>query len=163
MSVNEGRYGGDGYFSGARLLISDTRVALLLLREARNRACERLFGTSRDDAALVTMIGLATLAHFAHGKAHQAVTGPGGPYLSDTWIAGGVLSEGLHAIAGDSARDTPLLGPLIVGAVIAHSLRPVLRVSLHDLRVAGHQLRVDFDHRYGHLIRPNRRRPPARA
>jgi hypothetical protein len=149
---------GDGYFSGAKLLARDVRVATLLVREGRNRACGRLFGVSSDDSAIVALIALATLAHAAHEKVRDIITAPGAPSMSDSFIAVGMLKETVHVIAGDWSREMPVMPAVIVGAVIAHHLRPWERIALHDIRAAAHRLRVDFDHRYGHLIRPNRQR-----
>lgn len=144
-----------GWFSGAEQLTSDTGVALLLLRDARNRACARLFGVSEQDAGLVTIIALATLAHAANRKAHEVLNAIGPIHRSDAWLGEGVLNEGFYRIAGDASRDVQFIGSLILASVLLHSLRPVLGLSVHDLRVAAHRLRLDFDHRYGHLIRPN--------
>lgn len=151
----------DGYFAGARLLERDVRIAILLAREGRNRACARLFGVSNDDSAIVTLIALATLAHAAHGKIHGIVTAAHAPSSGDALIGSGMLSEAVHVIAGDWSREAPVIPTVIVGAVIAHHLRPWARVSLHDVRAVSHRLRIDFDRRYGHLIRPNRPRPLA--
>jgi hypothetical protein len=150
---------GDGYFSGASKLAGDTRVALLLLREARDRACSRVFGVSSDESALVTLIALATLAHAAHGKLHHAWTAHGGPTRNDTLIGVGVLNEVVHWLAGDWSREVPVIPASIMAAVIAHQLSPWARHSLHDVRILSHRIRIGFEHRYGHLIRPNRRRP----
>lgn len=147
-----------GWFSGAEQLTSDTQVMLLLLREARNRACARLFGVSEQDAGLVTIIALALLAQAANRKANDVIKAIGAIRRSDAWLGQGVLNEGLYGIGGDSSRDVPFIGSLVLASVLLHRLRPVLQLSLHDLRVAGHRLRLDFDHRYGHLIRPNRPR-----
>ena len=150
----------DGWLSGVEQLTSDTRVALLLLRDARNRACARLFGVSEQDAGLVTIIALAMLAHAANRKAHEVLNAR--PiHRSDAWIGEGALNEAFHRIAGDASRDVEFIGSLILASVLVNSMRPVLRQSVHDLRVAAHRLRLDFDHRYGHLIRPNR--PPSTA
>jgi hypothetical protein len=148
-----------GWFSGAEQLTSDTGVALLLLRDGRNRACARIFGVSEQDAGLVTIIALAMLAHTANRKAHRVLSAFGLIHRSDGWLGEGALNEGFYRIAGDESRDVQFIGSLILAAVLLRSLRPVLRLSGHDLRVVAHRLRLDFDHRYGHVIRPNR---PAR-
>ena len=142
-----------GYFSGADLLFADARVTLLLLREGRDRACARLFGVSQRDAGIVTIIVLATLADAADRKVHRVLKAIR-PRAGDAVIAEGVLRASYHWIAGPASRQVPVIGSLLFATVL---LRPVLRLSLHDLRVAGHELRVDFDRRYGHLVRPNRR------
>lgn len=149
----------DGYFGGAKLLVRDVRVATLLLREGRNRACARLFGVSSDESAIVTLIALATLAHAVHGKVHDVIGASSAPSTGDTLLGAGALKEVVHVIAGDWSREAPVIPAILVGAVIAHHLRPWERVALHDIRAVGHRLRIDLDHRYGHLVRPNRRGP----
>lgn len=148
-----------GWFSGAGQLERDTKVTLLLLRDARNRACARVFGASEQDAGLVTIIALALLAQAAGRETHKLLKPIRALRRNDAWFAEGALNEGVYRIAGDSSREVPLIASLILASVLLHRLRPVLRVSLHDLRVAAHRLRLDFDHRYGHLIRPNRPAP----
>jgi hypothetical protein len=151
----------DGYFSGAKLLARDVRVATLLLREGRNLACARLFGVSPDDSAIVTLVALALLARAAQGKVHELIVAPGAPTARDTLVGAGILTETVHVIAGDWSREVPIIPAAILGAVIAHHLRPWERLALHDVRVVAHRVRIDFDHRYGHLIRRNSRRPLA--
>jgi hypothetical protein len=153
--------GEDGYFSGAKLLARDVRIATMLLREGRNRACARLFGVRADDSAIVTLIALVLLARAAQSKVHDVIAAPGAPTARDTLIGAGILTETVHVIAGDWSREVPAIPAVILGAVIAHHLRPWERLALHDVRAVAHRARIDFDHRYGHLIRPNRRRPLA--
>ena len=140
------------------MLARDVGVATLLVREGRDRACARLFGVSSADAGLVTVIALAMLAHGVHGRVHDMVTTARRPTARDTLIGAGVLRETVHTIAGDWSRqaDAPLIPAIIVGAVIAHHLRPWARVSLHDVRALSHRLWVDFDRRYWHPIGPKR-------
>jgi hypothetical protein len=111
-----------------------------------------MFGVSKRDAGLVTIIVLATAADAAGRKVHRVLKAIN-LRSSDACLAEGMLREGYHLIAGGASREVPIIGSLILAAVL---MRPLLRLSLHDLRVAGHELRVDFDHRYGHLVRPNR-------
>jgi hypothetical protein len=61
---------------GARLFVSDVRMALLLLDEARYRAVKRLVGGSRAQSWPVTLIALAVLASAAHTKSEQMLRGP---------------------------------------------------------------------------------------
>jgi hypothetical protein len=154
MSAND-----DGFLGGARLLATDARVAGMLLREGRDRACAHLFGVSRDDSGVVTVIALATLAHAIHGKIHETISAPGGPHASDTLIGIGLLSEAINVIAGEWSRETPVVPTVVVAAVVAHHLRPWARISIHDVHAVAHRIRVDFDRRYGHLIRPVKRNP----
>lgn len=51
-----------GLFGGARLLVSDSTVAYLLLNGARGRVVQRMFGVPKNKSALVTIVALAALA-----------------------------------------------------------------------------------------------------
>lgn len=104
-------------FAGARLVVSDVRVALLLLDEARQRALQRLVGVPRDQSWLVTLIALALVAQAAHEKADQVVRGPGGLTRSDVALGAAGVRELLAWISGRSSRDAPLVGTLVMIAV----------------------------------------------
>jgi hypothetical protein len=149
--------GRDGYFGGTRLLVTDARVAFLLLNEARFRAIERMFGAPRDQSALVTAVAVGTLMQAVHSKATQIIKRPAGPSVQDTVIGAGIMKAAAHGIAGDSARDSPQFGTLVAIAVLGAACRPLVRLSWRDVRAVTHRMRRDFDHRYGHLVRPNRR------
>jgi hypothetical protein len=111
---------GDGYFSGGRLLVSDERVVLLLLGEARDQAAERMFGVSRDKSFLVTMIALGMLASAVQSQAEkiaESFKGPN-PSVGDAVVATAMAKAVAHGIAGDWSRDSPLFGTLAVISVL---------------------------------------------
>jgi hypothetical protein len=143
-------------YGGARLLLSDIRVASLLLNEARCAVVARLFGVPRDKSVLVTIIAVGALAQAAHDKATRALGIQAYPSFGDSMIGTSVLRESAHWITGDYYRDTPIFGTLIAIGVLGTSLRPVLRVSLRGAKAASHGARVEFENRYGHLLRPRR-------
>ena len=138
--------------AGARLLVSDVRVALLLLDEARHRVVERLFGVSRDQSWPVTLIALALVAHAAHEKSDQMLRGPGGPTRSDVALAVATARELLTAIPGPSSQDTPLVGTLVTVAVVGALVRPGLSRTVHGISTSSRRARHSFNHRYGHLL-----------
>lgn len=149
-----------GYFSGARLLVSDTRLIFLLLNEARYHAIKRLFGTPREDSALVTIIALAMVSAAVSSKAAELVKGPN-PSLAGALLGAGVVNESVRGIAGVAPGDSVLFSTLIAMALVGAAVRPVARASWRSAKTMSHQVRADFDHRYGHLIRRNRPRPSA--
>src|ERR1700727_2320917 len=57
--------------SGGRLLASDIGVIYLLLNEARYRTLARLFGVSREQAHLATLVFVAALAEAARARAER--------------------------------------------------------------------------------------------
>ena len=85
---------------GARLLVSDVRVMLLLFDKARYRVVRRLFGVSRDQSWLVMLIALAPIAEAANAKADQVLRGPGGPTRGDVTLGTVAMRELLAPIAG---------------------------------------------------------------
>lgn len=141
----------DGY-GGARLLVSDVRVVLLLVDEARHRVVGRLFGVSREQSWPVTLIALALLAKAAHDKSDQMLRGPGGPTRYDVALGAAALRELLTVISGPSSRDTPLVGTLVMIAVAGALVRPGLSRTAHGIRTSSHRVQLSFNHRYGHLL-----------
>ena len=144
----------------ADLLLSDVKLALLLVNEARYRALDRLFGVPRDQANLATLIALGALAHALHGKRERLLKGPGGPTRADALLGAATLRELLHQTAGQSSEKTPLIETLVAIAVLAHLARPVIRRSSRRVRAISHKTRLTFNRRYGRPIsapRPARR------
>lgn len=138
--------------AGARLLVSDVRVALLLLDEARYRVLNRLFGVSRDQSWVVTLIALVALAQAAHEKSDQMLRGPGGPTRADVVLGGAALRELLAWIPGPSSRETPLVATLVTIAVAGALVRPALSRTAHGIRTSSHRARLSLNRRYGHLL-----------
>jgi hypothetical protein len=152
-----------GDIGGAVLLASDMRVALLLLDEARYRAVHRLFGVSREESWPVTLVALALLAGVTHDKFEQVLCGAGRPTGADAVLGAAALREALLGIPGPSSRDTPLIGTLMMVAMLGAMAGPGLCRALHGIRASSHHLRLSFSHRYGHVIRSRRLRPTAPA
>jgi hypothetical protein len=148
----------EGYFGGGRLLAADLRVVSLFADEARRSALQRLLGIPKaDPSALVTLIALATAAE-AIRRGMEGVSSPSRPSPIGLMTGVGVAKEVAYGIAGPAARETPYFGTLLVWAIIGTSTRFVVKKSLRGVRSVSHEARREFDHRYGHLIRPNRRR-----
>lgn len=139
---------------GARLLRTDVRVAHLLANEARDRAAARLFGVSPDDAFLVTIIALGLAARAVHDRAVRVLDAPGVPSFGDTVIAAGALRQAAQRIQGTPSTKSPALDLLVLSAFVSALAVPSVRASLRWVRASTHRLRLDFDHRYGHLLRP---------
>jgi hypothetical protein len=122
--------------SGPALLFRDTTAALLVLNEARNRLLTRLFGTSRDESLILSIILIGALADALHEKAAAARNVPG-PKATDVAMAAAVLNEGAHRATGDWARGTPFFVPLLAFAVI-WKYHPLAKVSLRGARASVH-------------------------
>ena len=138
--------------AGASLLVSDVRVALLLVDEARHRAVERLFGVSREQSWQVTVIALVLLASAAHDKSDQVLKGPGGPTRSDVVLGAAGLRELFTWIPGQTSRDTPLVGSLVMVALVGVLVGPGVSRAAHGIRSSSHRAQLSLKHRYGHLL-----------
>jgi hypothetical protein len=113
----------------------------------------RLFGVSRrDQVNVVTVIGLLLMADAVHEKVEGLVKGPGGPTRGDALFAAGALNGMLENLGGSHVQETPFLGTLVAGALLAGAARGVTRRTMHGARVGSHELRRSFNHRYGRLI-----------
>jgi hypothetical protein len=141
-----------GYVGGAKLLVSDVRVALLLLDAARYRAVKRFVGVPRDQSWTVTLIALAVLARAAHDKSDQMLRGPGGPTRADVTLGAAAVRELLTWIPGRSSRDTPLVGTMVAIAVAGALVRPGVSRIAQGVRTSSHRARLSFSHRYGHSL-----------
>lgn len=142
---------------GARLLVSDMRVAFLLLNEARYRTIQRLFGVSRDQVNLTTAIAALVLAGAVHDRAEQMLNAPGAPSATDAALGAGVLRELIYGAAGPWSRDTPLFGTLVTIAVLGGLAKPAVGVSVRNIRASSRRMKLLFGGRYGHLLARNQR------
>jgi hypothetical protein len=136
-----------------RLLLSDLRVAWLLLDHARGRMIERLFGVADDQSMLVTIIALLVLAEAAHDRAQRMLSAPGAPTPGDLLLAGAGVRGLVHDLAGTSSDETPLLGTLITIAVVGGLTVPTARRAARATRRSAHRARMAFKSRYGELMR----------
>ncbi len=141
-------------FGGARLLASDMRVGFMLINHARNRTVARLFGASRDQANLVTLVAAMVLADTVHERIQKMLRGPSVPSLGDGLFAGGSLRELLWGVAGPPARDTPLSGTLLTLAVLGGTAGPAAFKSIRAISGSSRRIHHGFRHRYGYLVDP---------
>jgi hypothetical protein len=149
----------EGFFGGARLLAADARVVSLLIDDARRRAMQRLYGIPKDQPSGVET--LMTLAVLGGALRSRAPSRPSKPSLSDSTWGFGVLREVGYGVAGPWARETPGFGALIAFALVGAGTRVVVRKSVQGIKGVSHEAYGEFHHRYGHLIRRNRRRAGA--
>ena len=146
----------EGYFGGARLLAADAQVATMLANEARRRALRRLFGIPVDtNSRIATLIALGALVA---GIRRQRERLPSRPSPDYGLIGLGILRETAYDIAGPASRSSRYFGTLLGIALIGGATRIAVRKSAHGARVVTHRATGEFNHRYGRLIRANRRR-----
>jgi hypothetical protein len=140
----------------ARLFFGDVGIVLLLLNNARHRVVARVYGVSREDSNLVTVVAIGSAAVAVHGTVSRARRIRLLPSVSDGAIGAAVLRETALGIAGEPSRTVPFFGALVTFALVGRSLRPLLRGVVRTtegsvLRVvtAPHRLRAFARDRYG--------------
>ncbi len=137
------------HVGGARMAITDAIIALLLLEEGRDRILARVFGVSRDQSFLVTLIAIGVAAQALRGKT-EAIRSSG-PSVADAAIGAAVLKEGAYRIAGDWSRDTQSFGSLVAFALVArhHPVFRGVRSSLRGAKASSRRARTFLRRRYG--------------
>jgi hypothetical protein len=142
-------------FSGARLLVSDIRVAGLLLNHARLRALERYLGVPEEQANLATMVMVLVLAESLQdhsARTVQAIRSPKRPAGGDVFLATGVVRALAQGVAGPTVSDTPGFGLLIAIAALATVARPAAQRARAGVSAQSRRARELFYGRYGHLL-----------
>jgi hypothetical protein len=134
-----------------------------LANEARYRSLDRLFGVSREDSTLATLVALGAAGAAVQRSWAKLMKGPSRPDYGDTLLAVGGVESLVGGLAGKLARDSPDLLGLVTLAVLAASAGPAVGRSWRTAHGAMHATRMRFDHRYGHIFRPFLRLPPPRT
>ncbi len=140
---------GDHKAGGARLLLTDAKVASLLVADARDRATARVFGATRDQSLLVTLLAIGSVAAAVHKRGAAILGVRPSPSAGDTLIGTSVVSVALHGIAGTPAKDARFLAGLITFAMLARSFGPAVAGSIRGLRAEGHRIGSAIRGRYG--------------
>jgi hypothetical protein len=118
----------------ARLFFGDAAIVFLLLNDARHRTVARVFGTSRGDSNVVTVLALGSAAVAVHGAAARLRTIPRHPSGADSALGAAVLREATLGIAGAPARAVPAAGALLGLALVGRSSRPLVRRVVRTTR-----------------------------
>jgi hypothetical protein len=120
---------------------------------------ERVFGIPRDEkSGLLTLFALAAVGSAMQSRVPSRPSRPGVP---GTAFGFGTLAEAAYKVGGPQARESPGFAALVAFALAATGARAAVRKTAHGVRGVSHEAYREFHHRYGHLIRPNRRRAGA--
>ena len=128
-------------FGTAQLLLADSRLAFVALNEVRYRVLTSLFGVSREQANLLTLVLVLTAGERGFETAGRVMRAPLRVSGMDAVIGAFLFREGAAGIAGPSASEVSpfatLLGIVIVGGIAI----PKTRRLAQQLRAAERRLR----------------------
>jgi hypothetical protein len=128
------------YFHNLETVRSDPRIAYVLAKEAKSRTLERAFGVPRDQQLLLTLILLGMTGRAVAARAAWIRRMVSRPSSSDMLIGNSLLDEAAHMLAGDTTRDTPLVGSLVAFALLAALARP----GVEDIRIAARTVKAQL-------------------
>jgi hypothetical protein len=135
-------------FGTSKLLVTDSRLAFAVLNHLRYQALNRVFGVSRDQANVLTVVLLVGAADGAFEAARRIsgmrlrVSG------TDAAIGAFALRDAALGIAGPSTRQVPGAGTLLALAILGGLAAPGLRRTAHRMRAAEERVRRERIRRY---------------
>jgi len=141
-------------FGTSRLFLTDSRLVLAVLNHVRYQALNRVFGVSRDQANMLTVVLLLGAANGTYEAARRI----SGMRMSGTGAAAGAvaLREGALSVAGPSAREVPAFGTLVAFAMLGGLAAPSLRRTADRMRAAERRVRQQRIRRYVAAGEPGR-------
>ena len=129
-------------FGTSQLFLADSRLVLAVLNHLRYQALNRAFGTSREQANVVTAVVLVVAADGAYEAARRI--GGMRPHVSgaDATFGAAALREASLSMAGPSVRAIPGFGALVAFAILGGFAAPALRRTAQKVRAAEQRLRA---------------------
>lgn len=133
-------------FLAPRVFLSDSRVVLAVLNHLRYQALNRVFGTSREQANVLTVVLLLGAADSAYETARR-ISGMR-LRVSDAGLGAIALREAALGVAGPGARQVPGFGALVAFALLGGLAAPGLRRMAKRMRAAERRVRRARVRRY---------------
>jgi hypothetical protein len=129
-------------FGAGQLFLTDSRLAFAVLNHLRYQALNRVFGVSRDQANVLTVVLLLGAADGAY-EAARRISGMR-PHVSGTDAALGAfaLRDAALGVAGPSGREVPGFGTLVAFAMLGGFAAPGLRRTAQRMRAAEQRVRA---------------------
>ena len=143
----------DGNFGIGRLFLADSRLVLMLMNHARYLILRRMFGVSREQANVMTIVVAVGAAEAAHRTARRLARMPHGPSSTDVAIAGIALREAALGVAGVRHRDIPMFGTLLTVAMFGTPIVVGLRWATRNARATERRVRGRRIDRYSAIAR----------
>ena len=134
------------WFGTPQLFVTDSRLVLTVLNHLRYQALNRVFGTSREQANLLTVVLLLGAADSAYEYARR-ISGMR-LHVSDAGLGTIALREAALGVAGPGARQIPGFGTLVALALLGGLAVPGLRRAAKRIRAAEKQVRRARIRRY---------------
>ena len=126
-------------FLAPLVFLTDARLVLVVLNHLRYQALNRVFGASREQANVLTVVLLLGAADSAYETARRI----GGMRLraSDAGLGAIALREAGLGVAGPGARQVPGFGALVAFALLGGLAVPGLRRMAKRMRAAERRVR----------------------
>jgi hypothetical protein len=136
------------HVSRRRRMWGDAIIVSSLLNELRRRITTAVYGISRADSNLLTLIVLgafgAAMRRAAAAPRTQVRKARSSPTaLGDSMIAAAAAKETLDSIAGNPSRDMTPAAALITLALVVHLFRPAVRRLVRAIEEAGRDVLVE--------------------
>jgi hypothetical protein len=129
-------------FGTTQLALADARLALGIVNHLRYQALNRAFGTTREQANVLTAVVLLAGVDGMYEGAKR-ITGARLHVSPVDAILGAVaLRDGALGLAGPSGREIPGFGTLIAFAMLGGLAAPRLRRAVASARAAQRRVRA---------------------
>src|SRR5213592_3344472 len=129
-------------FGAGQLFLADSRLAFVVLNEARYRVLGRVFGVSREQANLLTFALALVGFEGAVTTAGRVIRVPLQVSRADFAIGGFMSREAAIGVAGPSAGEVSPFATLMTIAVVGGLALPTLRRTARRLREAERRVRT---------------------
>src|SRR5215207_9572125 len=126
-------------FGTPQLFLTDSRLVFTVLNHLRYQALNRVFGTSREQANVLTVVLLLGAADSAY-EAARRISGIR-LRVSDAGLDTIALREAALGVTGPSARQVPAFGALVAFALLGGLAAPALRRTAQRMLAAERRLR----------------------
>jgi hypothetical protein len=135
-------------FGTGQLFVNDSRLVFAVLHQLRYQALQRMFGISRDQANVVTLVLLLAAADGAYETARRVGGMRVGVSGGEAAFGAVALRDAALGIAGPGARTIPGFGTLVSVAILGGAAAPGLRRTARRMRAAEQRVRRERISRY---------------
>jgi hypothetical protein len=129
-------------FGTSQLFLTDSRLVLGVLNHLRYQALNRVFGVSRDQANVLTVVLLLGAADGAYETARRITGMRVRMSGTDATFGAFALRGAALGVAGPVGREIPGFGALVAFAVLGGLAAPGLRRTAQSMRAAEQRLRA---------------------